>query len=126
MSSGCKDYYMNEQKTQGRKGEKMPRINMAFTPVNLEFLHIMAAVEGTSITRYVNRVIEQERKQNNPFHYINLLILNLFMCKNNNFIYCSLLLVFNCMHSVHVYAPIDMLRSKSPLKYVCRHFLKLP
>lgn len=65
MSSGCKDYYMNEQKTQGRKGEKMPRINMAFTPVNLEFLHIMAAVEGTSITRYVNRVIEQERKQNN-------------------------------------------------------------
>lgn len=64
MSNGCVDY-LNEQRTQGRKGERMPRINMAFTPTNIEFLHIMAAVEGISITRYVNRVIEKERKQNN-------------------------------------------------------------
>lgn len=62
MFNGCN--YKEKQRTQGRKGEKMPRINMAFTPSNLEYLHIMAAIKGVSITRLVNELIERDRKGN--------------------------------------------------------------
>ena len=50
--------------TQGRKGAKLPRINMAFTPQNLEYLRIMAGLRGQSVTRYVNVLIEQDMELN--------------------------------------------------------------
>ena len=50
--------------TQGRKGAKMPRINMAFTPQNLEYLRIMAGLRGQSVTRYVNALVEQDMELN--------------------------------------------------------------
>jgi len=52
------------QATQGRKGAKMPRINMAFTPSNLDYLRVMAGIKGISITRYVNALVEKEREEN--------------------------------------------------------------
>lgn len=52
------------QATQGRKGAKMPRINMAFTPSNLDYLRVMAGIKGMSITRYVNALVEKEREEN--------------------------------------------------------------
>lgn len=53
-------------RTQGRKGAKMPRINMAFSPENLEYLRIMSGISGQSITRYINAMIDRERIQNRP------------------------------------------------------------
>ena len=53
-----------QPRTQGRKGEKLPRINMAFSPENLEFLRIMAGISGQSMTRYLNTLIDRERSQN--------------------------------------------------------------
>lgn len=50
--------------TQGRKGEKLPRINMAFAPQNLEYLRVMAGLRGQSVTRYVNTLVEQDMIQN--------------------------------------------------------------
>ena len=50
--------------TQGRKGAKLPRINMAFSPQNLEYLRVMAGIHGMSITKYVNTLIERDREQN--------------------------------------------------------------
>ena len=54
----------NTPSTQGRKGEKLPRINMAFSPQNLEYLRVMAGIRGISITKYVNALIERDREQN--------------------------------------------------------------
>ena len=54
----------NTPKTQGRRGEKLPRINMAFSPQNLEYLRIMAGIRGVSITKYVNALIERDRELN--------------------------------------------------------------
>jgi hypothetical protein len=45
------------QGTQGKKGQKLPRINMAFSPDNLEYLQIISRIEGKSITEYVNKLI---------------------------------------------------------------------
>ena len=52
------------QYTQGRKGMKQPRINMAFTPENLGYLRTMAGIKGISITKYVNDLILQDREKN--------------------------------------------------------------
>ena len=49
--------------TQGKAGMKAPRINMAFSPANHEFIEIMAHVHKISVTKYVNRLIEEERKR---------------------------------------------------------------
>lgn len=50
--------------TQGRKGAKLPRINMAFSPQNLEYLRVMAALRGVSVTRYVNDLVDRDMAQN--------------------------------------------------------------
>ena len=49
------------QATRGKKGVKMSRINMAFTPTNLDFLRVMSGIRGQSITQFVNALVERER-----------------------------------------------------------------
>jgi len=50
-------------KTQGRKGCKALRINMAFTPDNHEFIAVMAKASGRSMTEFTNLVIEAYRRE---------------------------------------------------------------
>lgn len=54
--------------TQGRKGAKLPRINMAFSPERLEYLRVMAALRGVSVTRYVNDLVERDMAQNSEIY----------------------------------------------------------
>ena len=48
-----------QSKTQGRKGCKAHRFNMAFTPKAYEFITCMARVRGETITSFVNNLIEK-------------------------------------------------------------------
>ena len=50
-----------EMRTSGRKGCKSPRINMAFTPSNYEFVRIISRIRGETLTKYTNWIIEQYR-----------------------------------------------------------------
>lgn len=50
-------------RTQGRKGCKATRINMAFTPDNHEFVKIMSRITGKSMTEFTNYVIERYRTE---------------------------------------------------------------
>lgn len=50
--------------TQGRKGMKAARINMAFTPENYDFIRVMSGIRGESMTNFVNYVIEESRRTN--------------------------------------------------------------
>lgn len=50
-------------RTQGRKGCKAVRINMAFTPENHEFIKIMAKITGKTMTEFTNIVIEKYRQE---------------------------------------------------------------
>ena len=52
-----------ELKTQGRKGCKAIRINMAFTPENHEFIKVMAKASGKTMTEFTNLVIAAYRKE---------------------------------------------------------------
>ncbi len=55
-------------KTQGKKGAKCDRYNMAFTPVNYDYINIVSRVKGISKTKFVNQIIDEYR-ENNPEIY---------------------------------------------------------
>ena len=48
--------------TQGRKGEKAARINMAFTKDNYEFLKLISRATGQSMTEQANAIIDGYRR----------------------------------------------------------------
>lgn len=48
--------------TQGKKGHKLPRINMAFSLENHEFIKRRSRQIGISATDFVNQLIDRERK----------------------------------------------------------------
>lgn len=52
---------MTLESTQGRKGQKLPRINMAFTPENHEYIKRVSRQNGMSVTQYINELIEQDK-----------------------------------------------------------------
>ena len=53
--------------TQGRKGVKAIRINMAFTPSNHEFIKVMSKATGRTMTELTNQVIEAYRNEHPEF-----------------------------------------------------------
>lgn len=50
-------------KTQGRKGCKAIRINMAFAPENHEFIKVMATISGKTMTEFANLIVERYRNE---------------------------------------------------------------
>lgn len=54
--------------TQGKKGAKCDRINMAFTPENFDYINIVSRINGMSKTKFVNFMIEEYRKQNSEIY----------------------------------------------------------
>lgn len=47
--------------TQGKKGEKLKRINLAFDDENYEYIRLESRRRGRSITAFVNAIIEEYR-----------------------------------------------------------------
>lgn len=54
---------MELMQTRGRKGVHLPRINMAFTPENHDFIKTMAFVTGKSMAEFLNSVVTEYRKK---------------------------------------------------------------
>lgn len=52
-----------ELRTQGRKGCRAVRINMAFSPENHEFIKTMARISGKTMTEFANLCIEKYREE---------------------------------------------------------------
>lgn len=47
--------------TQGKKGHKAPRINMAFNPDNHAWIKTRSKQLGISATEFVNQILDRER-----------------------------------------------------------------
>lgn len=60
----CNDEQVKSERrtvrTQGRKGKKKPRINMAFEPDIYEYIQKRAVKEDKSLTQYVNDVLYEK------------------------------------------------------------------
>lgn len=50
--------------TQGRKGHKLKRINMAFSDMNHEYITKESRRRGMSATAFVNMIIDEYRSEN--------------------------------------------------------------
>ncbi len=55
---------LDELKTQGKRGEKLDRINMAFTPENYDYIRTMSKLKGQTMTQFVNVLVAVERARN--------------------------------------------------------------
>lgn len=53
--------------TQGKKGKKMQRINMAFKDDVIAYLQAISRVAGGSMTDYVNKLITKDMESNKDF-----------------------------------------------------------
>ena len=70
--------YLQDRRTMGRKGIKLPRINMAFSPEAHDYIKTMARVRGESITDFVNVIIADHMDRNKELYekakeFINML-----------------------------------------------------
>ena len=63
VSEAEKQTRQAEMRTQGKKGAGAQRINMAFTPDNIDFIRIMSRIRGQSMTEFTNYVLEQYRAE---------------------------------------------------------------
>ena len=56
--------FLDTFQSAGRKGLKLPRINMAFSPENYEYIRRMARARGETLTTCLNWMIKEHRDQN--------------------------------------------------------------
>lgn len=50
-------------RTSGKKGLKLPRINLAFAPDTYEYVQIMSRVRGETMTDFVNIALRQHMEE---------------------------------------------------------------
>lgn len=60
--------FMQDMRTAGRKGVKLPRINLAFAPDVYEYIQIMSRVRGESMTDFVNIALRQHIEEHRDLY----------------------------------------------------------
>ena len=56
------------RQTSGKKGVKLPRINMAFSPDVYKYVQIMSRVRGESMTDFINIALRQHMEQHRDIY----------------------------------------------------------
>jgi len=52
------------RRTQGRKGYKMPRMNISLTPSGVGYVKVMAGITGKSVTQYISDIVDKDAAAN--------------------------------------------------------------
>lgn len=60
--------FLQNMKTSGRKGLKLPRINLAFAPEVYEYIQTMSRVRGESMTEFVNLALRQHIEEHRDLY----------------------------------------------------------
>lgn len=60
--------FLQQMRTVGRKGVKLPRINLAFAPDVYEYIQIMSRVRGESMTDFVNLALRQHMEEHRDLY----------------------------------------------------------
>ena len=55
-------HMMETLQTTGRKGVKLKRINLAFSPANYDYVVTLSRVRGETMTEFINHVLEEHRE----------------------------------------------------------------
>ena len=59
---------MQTLQTSGRKGVKLPRINLAFTPELHDYILTMSRARGENLTQFVNHVLKQHMEEHRDIY----------------------------------------------------------
>lgn len=59
---------MQALKTAGRKGVKLPRINVAFAPQTYDYITTMSRVRGETMTAFVNKIILEHMQEHRELY----------------------------------------------------------
>lgn len=59
---------MESMQTSGKKGVKLPRMNLAFKPSNYDYLTTICASTGTTKTQFINKLIEESLNKNKKLY----------------------------------------------------------
>lgn len=60
--------FKSSLKTGGRKGLKLPRINLALTPENYDYVKVMSSVTGATLAEFINAEIEKSLNKNRDIY----------------------------------------------------------
>lgn len=60
--------FLDDMRTAGRKGVKLPRINLALAPDIYDYVRTMARARGTTITEFVNHILAQSLADNSEVY----------------------------------------------------------
>lgn len=58
-----KDLFAETLQTAGRKGCKLPRINLAFSPAVYDYVKTMARAQGITLTEFCNKIMQQHMEE---------------------------------------------------------------
>lgn len=58
-----KQDFSNSLQTAGRKGMKLPRINLAVTPQMYDYIKTMSRAAGLSYTEFINVILQAHKEQ---------------------------------------------------------------
>lgn len=60
--------FLQNMKTAGRKGLKLPRVNFAFAPDIYDFVKTMSRVSGLNMTDYINSILRQYMEEHRDIY----------------------------------------------------------
>lgn len=60
--------YLRDMKTSGRKGLKLPRVNLAFAPDIYDYIQTMSRVTGMNMTDFTNYVVRQYMEEHRDLY----------------------------------------------------------
>lgn len=60
--------FLRTLNTAGKKGVKLPRINLAFSPEVYEFIKTMSRVRGENLTEFVNMVLQEYMEEHRDIY----------------------------------------------------------
>lgn len=63
-----KDLFAENLQTAGRKGCKLPRINLAFSPQVYDYVKTMSRAQGITLTEFCNKIMQQHMEEHRAIY----------------------------------------------------------
>jgi len=60
--------FSNSLQTAGRKGMKLPRVNLAFAPDIYEYVKIMSKAGGMTYTEFINKILQAHKAEHEDIY----------------------------------------------------------
>lgn len=60
--------FLESMNTAGRKGVRLPRINLAFTPETYDYVKTMSKITGMTYTQFINKILQDHKESHGDIY----------------------------------------------------------